>query len=153
MSNPPLAGPDLQRARKAAAERFYAIGMSYVPDGYTVTFRKSLSGIHYGGQKRLIEAPKPVTRKSLYIFLHECAHAHLHTDGKKRPRHVEEMEAEKWAHQTMREHGISVPRSMTTRAKSYVARKIEQAKRRGAKSIDKAAQDFARRTSSQGKPR
>ena len=35
--------------------------------------------------------------ENLYIFLHECAHAHLgHAHNGKTPRHVEEMEAEKW---------------------------------------------------------
>lgn len=134
-------GTELQAARKAAAERFTAIAMRYVPEGYTVEWRKSLSGRHYGGAK-LIQAPRPLTRKSLYIFLHECAHAHLHRD--RRPKaHVREMEAEKWAHEKMREHGIAVPRTMTRRAKQYVARKIRQAKRSGAKSIDPRAARYA----------
>jgi hypothetical protein len=101
-----------------------------VPEGYTVEYRKSLSGRHYG-KRKLIQAPRPVTRKSLYIFLHECAHAHLHRERKPKA-HVREMEAERWAHEKMREHGIAAPRDMTRRAKSYVARKIEQAKRCGA---------------------
>jgi hypothetical protein len=74
-----MTAADLQAARKAAAERFTAIAMSYVPEGYTVEYRKSLSGRHYG-KRKLIQAPRPVTRKALYIFLHECAHAHLHRD-------------------------------------------------------------------------
>ena len=41
----------------------------------------------------------------------ERAHAHLHwAEGHTKPRHVEEMEAEQWAHAKMREHGIAVPR-------------------------------------------
>jgi hypothetical protein len=136
-------GAELQAARKAAAERFTAIAMQYVPEGYTIEYRKSLSGRHYSG-KRLIQAPRPVTRKSLYIFLHECAHAHLHRD--RRPKaHVREMEAEKWAHEKMREHGVPVPRSMTERAKSYVGRKIRQAQQAGAKRIDPRATAFARK--------
>jgi hypothetical protein len=39
-------GAELHAARKAAAERFTAIAMSYVPEGYTVQYRKSLSGRH-----------------------------------------------------------------------------------------------------------
>lgn len=135
---------ELQAARKAAAARFEAVGNLYVPQGYTVEYRKSLSGRHWGSRK-LIQAPRPVTRKALYIFLHECAHAILkHSHNGKVPRHVEEMEAEQWAHAKMREHGIAVPRSMTRRAKQYVARKIEQAKRRGAKRIDPKARAFAK---------
>ncbi|MCH4541838.1 MULTISPECIES: hypothetical protein [Brucella/Ochrobactrum group] len=138
----PMTGLELQAARRAAADRFYQIGMSYVPEGYTVKFRKSLSGVHRGWLRR-IEAPRPVTRKSLYIFLHECAHAHLHCGGPKLPVHVKELQAEKWAHSKMREHGIPVPRTMTDRAKAYVARKIDRAEKRGAKSIDREAQRFA----------
>jgi hypothetical protein len=134
-------GAELQAARRAAAERFQAIAMQYVPDGYTVQYRKSLSGRHYG-KRKLIQAPRPVTRKSLYIFLHECAHAHLHQDRKPKA-HIREMEAEQLAHARMREHGIPVPREMTNRAKSYVARKIEQAKRSGVKRIDAKAKRFA----------
>jgi hypothetical protein len=136
-------GVELQAARKAAAERFQAIAMQHVPEGYTVEYRKSLSGAHYGTRK-LIQAPRPVTRKSLYIFLHECAHAALdHSTNGKVPRHVEEMEAEKWAHEKMRENGVPVPRAMTQRAKKYVARKIHQARRAGAKTINSEAARFA----------
>lgn len=138
----PMTGLELQTARRAAADRFYQIGMSYVPEGYTVKFRNSLSGVHRGWLRQ-IEAPRPVTRKSLYIFLHEGAHAHLHCGGPKLPVHVKELQAEKWAHSKMREHGIPVPRTMTDRAKAYVARKINRAEKRGAKSIDREAQRFA----------
>lgn len=139
----PMTGDELQRARKEAAARYEAIAMSYFPQGYTLEYRKSLSGLHYGQSKRII-APRPVTRKALYIFLHECAHAHLgHAHNGNTPRHVEEMEAEQWAHAKMRESGVAVPRSMTKRAKAYVGRKIRQAERRGAKSIDPAARRYA----------
>lgn len=133
---------DLQQARREAADRFYAIGMSYLPEGHTYKFRKSLSGVHWPERKH-IEAPKPVTRKSLYIWLHECAHANLgHRRGGKKPAHVIELEAELWAHEKMRFHGIPVPRSMTIRAKAYVARKIRQAGARA--KIDPAATKFAK---------
>lgn len=139
-----LPATDLQKARREAAERFYAIGMSCLPAGWTHAFRKALSGRAFTIRKH-IDGPRPVTRKALYIWLHECAHAHLHADGRKRLRHVEELEAEQWAHAKMREHGIAVPRAMTVRAKNYVARKIKQAEKRGAKRIDPAARAFAKR--------
>jgi hypothetical protein len=139
----PMTGDELQAARKRAAERFEAIAASYIPPGYAIEYRKSLSGKHYGHSKR-ISAPRPVTRKALYIFLHECAHAHLgHSHNGRKPRHVEEMEAEQWAHAKMREHGVAVPRAMTKRAKDYVARKIRQAEKAGAKHIDPDARRFA----------
>jgi hypothetical protein len=137
------SGEELRAARLAAAARFEAIAAPYVPAGWTVIYRKSLSGC-CNHTTRTIAAPRPRTRKALYIFLHECAHAELHPPPKKLPRHVEEMEAEKWAHAKMRQHGISVPRAMTVRAKRYVARKIKQAMRRGAKTIDARARAFAR---------
>jgi len=138
-----MTGDELQRARKAAADRFLAVAERYKPEGYTFVYRKSLSGMHYGVSK-IIHAPKPTTRKALYIFLHECAHAHLgHAHNGKAPRHVEEMEAEQWAHEKMRENDIPVPRSMTKRAKAYVGRKIRQAEARGAKHIDPAARRYA----------
>jgi hypothetical protein len=36
------------------------------------------------------------------------------------------MEAEKWAHEKMRENGVPVPRSKTKRGKAYVAHKINR---------------------------
>jgi hypothetical protein len=53
------------------------------------------------------------------------------------------MEAEKWAHEKMRENDVPVPRSMTKRAKEYVAHKIRQAQTHGAKKIDRKAARFA----------
>ena len=138
---------DLQAARRAAAERFQAIAARYVPEGWTVSYRKSLSGCCYTTRKH-IDAPRPVTRKSLYIFLNECAHAHLHVKVpgvKAKPSHVKELEAEQWAHEKMREHGVPVPRAMTRRAKDYVAHKIKRAEACGAKTIDKAARRYAAR--------
>lgn len=143
----PLITPiDLQAARKAASERFYKVGMAYLPEGYTYKFRKSLTGMCWADR---LEGPKPVTRKSLYIWLHECAHGHLHyKDGAKikgKSRHVEEMEAEQWAHAKMRFHKIPVPKAMTERSIAYVARKIDQAVKRGAKHIDPAAAKYAKK--------
>lgn len=136
---------DLQQVRRDAAARFYAIGMSYLPADHTYKFRKRLSGCHWPDRKH-IEAPKPVTRRALYIWLHECAHAILgHRRGGKKPSHVIELEAEQWAHATMRKHGVPVPRSSTINAKAYVARKIRQAEKSGAKRIDPRARAFAKK--------
>lgn len=137
---------DLQAARKAASERFYRIGMAYLPEGYTYKFRKSLWGAHWGERKH-IDGPKPLTRKALYIWLHECAHAHLHAspEGKRKTRHVQEMETEKWAHEKMRFHGVPVPKAMTERSIRYVDRKIDEAVKRGAKHIDPEAAKYAKK--------
>lgn len=135
---------DLQAARRAAAERFEAVAAAHLPPGWRVVrYRKNLSG-YCSLKNKVIVAPRPRSRKALYIFLHECAHAHLHRSDSRAPRHVEELEAEQWAHAKMREYGIRVPRAMTRRAKRYVARKIKEAIARGAKHIDPQARRFAR---------
>lgn len=137
-------------AKKALAEKLEKIAALYLPAGWTVSYRKSLSGRCHHSEKRLA-APRPITRNALFIFLHECGHAHLHDDaagrrmdGKRKPTHVVEYEAEMWAHAAMREHGIPVPKKMTERGKAYVAWKIKQALARGAKTIDADAATYAR---------
>jgi hypothetical protein len=121
---------------------FEKIANHYVPKDFTVKYRKSLSG-NCCYNLKLIQAPRPVTAKSLYIFLHECAHAYLHGVGSGTPRHVEEMEAELWAQAKLAKHGIEVPADLVLRGRRYVARKIMQAERRGAKRIDPRARAYA----------
>ena len=110
-----------------------------------IQIRKSLSGVAHTNPKSpdfgLLCAPRPVTRKALYIFLHECAHFVLGLIAKH--RYLEEMECEKWAHARMREAGLLVPRTMTKRAKEYVRYKIIQAANRGCKKFDQGALKFA----------
>lgn len=138
----PMSGAELRAARQAAAVRFEAIAALYLPSGWTVKYRKSLTGSCWADGKE-IEAPRPATRKSLYVFLHECAHAQLGHQRNK-PSHVEELEAELWAHEKMREHGVPVPRTTTAQARSYVAYKIRQAEAHGARRIDPRARKFAK---------
>ena len=134
---------DLQQTRQGAAERFEQIGLAHVPEGWNVKFRKALMGRSVLRDKRIV-APRPRTRKALYVFLNECAHAHLHGGtGKRSPRYVEQMEAERWACAKMREHGIPVPWAMTKSGKAYVADKIRQAVAR-AKRIDSAAKHYGK---------
>jgi hypothetical protein len=68
-------------------------------------------------------APRPVTRRALFIFLHECGHFVLHGLSNK-PRYLEEWEAEEWAMARMREAGIPVPRESIWCAKRKVAQRI-----------------------------
>jgi hypothetical protein len=140
-----MNGAELAAARQAATERFLVIAQSLKTDAGVVEHqvRNSLSGYAWPSGK--ISAPEGRTRKQLYILAHECGHIALKHFDRKKPRHVEEMEAEKWAHMKLREYGVAVPRAMTERAKKYVARKIRQAKRRGAKRIDPAAAKYASR--------
>lgn len=125
-------------------QRCFAVALENTPTNVTcVHIRKGLQGCAQLKPGNL-HAPRPSTRKALYIFLHECAHFVLHARSRK-PRHVEEWEAERWAHERMRAAGLAVPREMTRRAKSYVAWKILQARVRGAKVISQEAINFSMR--------
>jgi len=138
-----MSGRDLTALRRRAAERFQAIATTETPVDVTIKrYRKSLTGCAYV-KDRQIEVPRPVTRRSLHIYLHELAHIVLNHQRQK-PRHIEEYEAETWAFAKMREHGVSVPRKSLQRAKAYVDRKIRQAEARGAKKIDHRARAFSK---------
>jgi len=93
---------------------------------------------------RSIYVPRPTTRRRLYVIGHECGHVVLGHTGIK-PRHREEYEAERYAQAAMKRQGIPVPRKSVERAKEYVAWKIHQAVRRGAKQIDSEALNWCRK--------
>lgn len=114
---------------------YLQIATKYTPPNVTVKYRKSLSGVARFATTTL-EAPEPKTRASLYIYLHECAHFHLEHWNRKKPRYVQEYEAEQWATKTMRAEGIPVPKKMLDRAKAYVTRKVIQAQDRGLKNLN-----------------
>ncbi len=141
-------GSELQEVRKAARDRFLSTASALKSEAGVAShkIRKALSGMAWPSGH--IDAPEGATRRQLYILAHECAHValgHGSIKGKSRkPRHVEEMEAEQWAHDALRRYGVPVPRAMTVRAKRYVARKIRQAEARGAKRIDPAARKYSR---------
>jgi hypothetical protein len=90
--------------------------------------RKNLTG-RASAKARWICVPPPTTRRRLYIFAHECAHVLLgHRRGHGgRAVHREEYEAERWAHDALRRHGVPVPKKSTDQAKTYVRWKIRQA--------------------------
>lgn len=90
--------------------------------------------------KRMIVVPRPSTRRRLYVFAHECGHVAL-GHGRK-PRHRQEFEAERYAQEAMRRHGVEIPEKELLIGRRYVARKIVQALRRGAKRIDREATVF-----------
>jgi hypothetical protein len=140
----PLDPASARSAKVALAARLETIALGYVLPGWQVIYHKRLSG-WCDGVRRIIKVPRPITRKAVWIFLHECAHAHLHADlkGTRKLRHVEEFEAETWALAKMREHGIAVPRVVMRRARAHVARSITKAERRGAERIDGEARKFA----------
>jgi len=138
---------DAKRGREDMKLKCMECALLHTPDDLNVVFvRKSLSGraaITSDG-KKILHAPRPITRKSLYIFLHECAHLVLgHCKNNRVPSHRKEFEAERWAHMKMRECGIAVPKEMTIKAKRYVRSKIKHAVKSGAKYIDRESNRFA----------
>lgn len=133
-----------RKVREEAKRRFRAVALAETPASVQyIQVRQSLTGwAAWDGKKMCV--PRPITRKALCIFLHECAHIHLgHNGHSGLPRHVEELQAEKWAFERMRAHGIPVPRTMTKRAKAHISYAIGKALRRGAKRIDSEARRFA----------
>lgn len=130
--------PELQDLRQQAANRYAALGEAMVAE-YGILKVEPSAGLRGWAivKDRHIKVPWPTTtRKRLYILAHECGHVFLEHTGRRKPRYVEEYEAEQFAIAKLREHGIPVPKSMLKRAKAYVAYKIRQAERSGAKKID-----------------
>ena len=78
-------------------------------------------------------APAGVTRQQLYVVAHECAHIALHSAPKRRrrPRHIEEHEAESYAHRALTAHGLEVPVASTHWALGYVGQCIEEDRAKG----------------------
>src|SRR5690349_9659387 len=95
-------------------ERCLACAMQHTPEGVKIKYRSGLTGRAWEDK---ISAPRPVTRKALYVYLHECGHVHLDHFTRFDFVYIQEYEAERYAHQAMRAAGIPVPREMTRRAK------------------------------------
>lgn len=120
----------------------------------SICFRNNLSGSATSADGTL-QAPRPKTRKALYVYLHECAHFVLHnpvhaiinSEGRKRkrrsweyepghPKYIWEYQAEMWAHEAMRKYGVTVSKEITAEAKAYVRRRLNEAVRGGLLEID-----------------
>lgn len=144
--NYPVGPRTLQDYREDATARFLWIAATIKAEaGVTEhVIRKSLGGRAYPSLG-IIHAPEGRTRRQLYVLAHECAHIALRHGDQHKPRHVEEYEAEQWAHDALRRHGVPVPRKETRRAKRYVRKMIHKAVVRGAKRIDPAALAYTKR--------
>lgn len=134
----------LQHGKKAMAERCQRVGKTIFDEAGVdkVEYHNRLSGWAMS-DKRFVRIPKPTTRRRLYIVAHEAGHIALNHCGAK-PKHRQEYEAERYAHDALRRHGIAVSKKSTQRAKKYVARKVSQALRRGAKTIDRESFSWCR---------
>lgn len=91
-----------------------------------------------------IRSPQGRNMAQLYILAHECGHIFLHGRGPGRhlPTHVMEMEAESYAHQAFRVHGMEPPRRMTLAGRHYVGSWIAADRARGIP-IDPRAETYA----------
>ena len=125
-------------------ERCIKVALENTPSNVRcVRIRKDLSGLAEtsGSDAGLLCAPRPITRRALYVYLHECAHFVLHADGK-RPHYVEEYEADQWAHKVMRVAGITVPRAETRQAKENISDILRRVKRKKGRRIDPRIRAF-----------
>jgi hypothetical protein len=88
---------------------------------------EDLRGLAYIGTGGIFS---PEGRKivELYTVAHECGHIFLHNAGPgyTLPGHIKEFEAESYAHQAFREHGMTIPRNLSSWGRNYVGSWIEK---------------------------
>src|SRR5262249_30966007 len=89
--------------------------------------QEDFGGLAYIGTGR-IYSPKGRKIVQLYTLGHECGHIFLHNSGpgSALPGHIMEFEAESYAHQAFREHGMTVPRRLSDWGRKYVASCIDK---------------------------
>jgi len=89
--------------------------------------KEDFGGVAYIGTGR-IYSPEGRKIVQLYTLAHECGHIFLHNSGPgyMLPSHVKEFEAESYAHQAFREHGMALPRKLSKWGRTYVGSWIER---------------------------
>ena len=89
--------------------------------------QEDFGGLAYIGTGRIYS---PEGRKILQLstLAHECGHIFLHNSGPgfALPGHVKEFEAESYAHQAFREHGMILPHKLSRWGRKYVGAWIER---------------------------
>lgn len=112
-----------EKASRIVPQRARHIMHAYKPKRWKIIMggaqQRGASGVCDFTQ-RAIYIPLVCDDYSLGVYLHEVAHAKLHRHSI-RPHHMDEYEAERWAHQALRDCGFRVSRTITSAAKSYVA--------------------------------
>lgn len=106
--------------------------------------KRTLAGVAYLDAGK-IYSPEGRNIAELYTLAHECGHMFLQRAGSPGYRlssHVKELEAESYAHQAFRHHGMRVPKHITRRARAYVGSWIEKDREAGIE-IDPRVVDFA----------
>ncbi|MDX2257614.1 MAG: hypothetical protein NW205_01730 [Hyphomicrobiaceae bacterium] len=91
-----------------------------------------------------IHAAQGRNMRQLYTLAHECGHIFLHQSpaARRLATHVMEMEAESYAHQAFREHGMEPPKEASEWGRQYVAHWIARDHAAGIP-IDARAVDYA----------
>ncbi len=120
----------MQAGKAAMTALCRQIAAAHLPRGWTHRPIKRLRGL-CSHADRIITAPRPVTRRALQVFLHECGHAMLHERSSK-PRWVEEIEAETYALVRMAAAGL-VDAGLLREAEEYICGTIARARRHRAR--------------------
>ena len=109
---------------------------------------ENFAGLAFLGTGRIF-SPEGSNMMQLYTVAHECGHIFLHDKppGSRLATHVMEMEAESYAHQAFREHGMKLPEHFTAWGRSYVGSWIEKDRAKGIP-IDPRALAYAQGTRS-----
>jgi hypothetical protein len=105
---------------------------------------KNLDGLAHFDTGEILSAAGRNMRE-LHIVAHECGHIFLHSiggDGFRLPTHVKEMEAESYAHQAFRHHGMTLPRRRSDWGRRYVGFWIAKDRAAGMP-IDPRAESYA----------
>jgi hypothetical protein len=105
--------------------------------------QEGINGLAYIGTGRIL-SPEGRKIEELYILAHECGHIWLHNAGEGYwyPGHLKEMEAESYAHQAFRAHGMKVAPKVTNLGRRYVAMWIAKDRAAGI-AIDPRAEAYA----------
>ena len=124
-------------SRNPSKEEVDELVKRYRPPGWTLKYKAKGKDIwtqcYAKKEIKEILCPNPYHgRNELFVFIHECGHYWLrHWDRGLNHYHVEEYEAERWAIETLRRHGIAVPRRGLHEAKKYVRWCISQDEKKG----------------------
>ena len=135
----------MAKERRKASDRYREIAERMAEEAgieKVVENRRRLHGCAFV-EYRAIQVPPPNTLRRLHIFAHECGHV-AHDHRSRKPRHRQEYEAEAWARTAFDRHGLKLHPASDEFGRRYVAYKIGQALKRGAKTIDPDAREFAR---------
>lgn len=114
--------------------------------------REDFGGLAYIGTGKIL-SPEGQNMRQLHTVAHECGHIFLHNapPGMYLPVHVMELEAESYAHQAFREHGMELPRVLSQWGRSYVGWWVEKDRAAGI-AIDPRAEAYATGTLSPFEP-